>query len=80
MGHGNERIAPAAVLGPPWPPAVFLFRRTGEDGAPLIASLATTVELHTQLNGRQIVSRFLSKFALRTVDELAAVTPRAVRR
>jgi hypothetical protein len=73
--HGDERIAPIGVLGPPWPPAVFLFPRTTEDGQPLVESLDTTIELHTELNGRRILSRFdLSKFPLTGITELSPVT------
>jgi hypothetical protein len=74
-GRGDERIAPVAVIGPPWPPAVFLFPRTTADGRPLIESLDTTIELHTELNGRRILSRFdLSKFGLAGTEGLSVAT------
>jgi hypothetical protein len=73
-GHGEERIAPIGVLGPPWPPAVFLFPRATADGMSLVESLDTTIELHTELNGRRILSRFdLSKFRLTGITELSPV-------
>jgi hypothetical protein len=80
VGHGEEKVAPVAILGPPWPPAVFLFPRTLNDGSPLIGSLATIVELHTQMNGRQILSRFeLSRFGLRSVHQLTGVETSPIR-
>ena len=71
QGQADERIEPIAFVGQPWPPAVFLFPKTTPDGKRLIDSLDMTVELHTTLNGRQIVSRFdLARFGLRDVNEL----------
>jgi len=70
-GHHSERIRPVELLDSPWPPAVFLFPRTDADGAPLVTTLATKLELHSTLNGRQVVFRFdLARFGLRDVNEL----------
>jgi hypothetical protein len=68
-----ERIRPIGLIGPPWPPALFLFPRTSADGGLLIDSLKAKLELHTNLNGRQIVARFdMSRFELRDISELTA--------
>jgi hypothetical protein len=70
-GMGDERIAPLALVGPPWPPAIFVFPRTTRDGQPLVTTLQTQLQLHTTLNGHQVVSHFnLSRFGLRDMNEL----------
>jgi len=71
--RAGERVPPLGLIGPPWPPAIFLFPRTAPDGAPLVSSLHATLELNTRLNGQSIVSRFdLSRLGLRDVLELQA--------
>jgi len=70
-GHPNERIGPTALVGPPWPPALFLFSEIGSDGEPLVSGLDQKLELYTSLNGRDIVCRFdLSHFGLRELKDL----------
>ena len=67
-----ERIRPISLIGPPWPPALFLFPRMSADGRPVIDSFNAKLE-HTNLNGRQIVARFdVSRFRLRDLSELSA--------
>lgn len=70
-GDRDERIPPTGFVGPPWPPAIFLFPRTGPDGRPLIASLNQVLELCTRLNGQTVQSRFdLVRFGLADVSGL----------
>jgi hypothetical protein len=67
----GERIPPVALLGAPWPPALFLFPRHDASGEPLIVDTSTSLELHSTINGHEIVSKFdIARFALRHVSEL----------
>jgi len=67
----SERIPPVALLGAPWPPALFLFPRQGPNGEPLITDTSASLELHSTINGHEVVSKFdIARFALRHVSEL----------
>jgi hypothetical protein len=79
-GRQAERIHPIELLDSPWPPAVFLFPRTDPAGAPLVTTLNTKLQLHSTVNGRQVVFHFeLDRFGLRNLNELGADGPRASR-
>jgi hypothetical protein len=70
-GRPAERISPAALLGAPWPPALFLFPRRDANGEPLIADTSASLELHSTINGHEVVSNFdIARFGLRDVSEL----------
>jgi hypothetical protein len=79
--HPDRHVAPTALVGPPSPPAVFVFPRHDSFGSPLIDRDDQQVELATVLNGREIICRFdLSRFRLRSIDDLTAVDAARVAR